>query len=106
MTEELSKSMQELSKKLDLLISIYKICNRSMLDEFKKELNRDKVFGKIIELADGGITYSTLSKRVSEETGAAEITVKKKISDLKELGVLVTRRDGKETYYDKSGVVG
>lgn len=106
MSDENTKLLRELSKKLDLLISIYKICNQSALDEFKKGLSRDKVFGRIIELADGSITYSILTKRVSDETGAAEITVKKKISDLKELGVLITRREGKEMYYDNSGVVG
>jgi len=105
MSEELAKSVQELSKKMNLLIAIYKICNRSALNEFKKELRRDKVFTKIIEFADGDITYSILVKRVSDDTGVAEITVKKKISELKEMGVLTTRRDGKETYYDKSGVV-
>jgi DNA-binding transcriptional ArsR family regulator len=105
-SDESTKLLRELSKKLDLLISIQKISNKSALGEFKKELNHDKVYGRIIELADGTIIYSDLAKRVSDETGAAEITVKKKISDLKEMGVLTTRREGKEMYYDNSGVVG
>jgi len=45
-----------------------------------------------------------LAKKVAEETGAAEITVKKKISTLKEMGFLTTRREGREVYYENSGL--
>lgn len=106
MSNEETELLRGISKKLDLLITISKLSNRSVLDDLRKELDRDKALQRILELADGTITYSALTRQVSEETGAAEITVKKKISDLKELGLLVTRREGREMYYDRSGLLG
>lgn len=34
----------------------------------------------------------------------AEITVKKKISTLREIEFLITRREGREVYYENSGL--
>jgi len=91
---------------LDTLISLSKLSNRPILDEIRRNLERDKVATRILDLSDGAITYSNLAKQVSEETGAAEITVKKKMSDLKAMGLLTSRREGKETYYENTGLLG
>ena len=39
------------------------------------------------------------------ETGAAEITVKRKIARLKEMGFLMSRRKGREVYYENTGLM-
>jgi len=97
--------LKEISKKLDHLVILMKLSNRAVLEDFKKKLERDKVALKILENADGSSTYSDLSKKVATDLGVAEITVKKKISDMKELGVLTVTRKGKEAYYENSGLL-
>ncbi len=69
--------LREISRKLDQLIILLKLSNRNVLNQFKREVQRDRVSARILELADGTLTYSDLSKKVSEEMGVSEITVKK-----------------------------
>ncbi|RLI39356.1 hypothetical protein DRO64_10635 [Candidatus Bathyarchaeota archaeon] len=96
--------LREISHKLDQLIILLKLNNRNVLNQFKREVQRDRVSARILELADGTLTYSDLSKKISEEMGVAEITVKKKISRLREMGFLITRREGRQVYYENSGL--
>ena len=98
--------LREISHKLDQLIIVLRLSNRDVLNRFKREVQRDPVSARILELADGTLTYSDLSKKVSEEMGVAEITVKKKISRLREMGFLITRREGRQVYYENSGLFG
>lgn len=62
------------------------------------------IAAKILDYSDGSLSYSKLVNKVSKELGVAEITVMKKISELKEMGFLVTERKGREVYYGKSGL--
>ena len=96
--------LREISHKLDQLIILLKLSNRNVLNQFKREVQRDRVSARILELADGTLTYSDLSKKISEEMDVAEITVKKKISRLREMGFLITRREGRQVYYENSGL--
>ena len=98
--------LREISHKLDQLIILLRLSNRDVLNRFKSEVQGDPVSARILELADGTLTYSDLSKKVSEEMGVAEITVKKKISRLREMGFLITRREGRQVYYENSGLFG
>lgn len=97
--------LKEISHKLDQLIILFKMSNRSVLDDFKKELQRDKIALKIIQYADGSLSYSEISKKVAEDIDAAEITIKKKIAELRDKGVLVARRKGRAVYYQNSGLL-
>lgn len=105
MPEDNAHLLREISKKLDRLIILMKLSNRAALEDFKKKVERDKIAVKIMEIADGSITYTDLSKKVATDLGVAEITVKKKISDMKELGILSINRKGKEAYYENSGLL-
>ncbi len=67
-------------------------------------VEKDKISKRILELADGTVTYSELAKKVAEEMKVSEITVKRKISSLKEWGFLKTIRKGREVYYENSGL--
>lgn len=104
MVNEETKVLKEISDKLDQLILLLKLSNREKLESFKKMVEKDKVSKRILELADGTVTYSDLVKKISEEMKVVEITVKKKISSLKEWGFLKTRREGREVYYENSGL--
>jgi len=106
MNEEQLQIWREMLHKLDQLIILSKLSNRKLIKEFQRTLRKDRVSARILEYADGSLSYSDLSRRVSEELGAAEITVKRKISDLREMGVLMSIRKGREVYYENSGLFG
>jgi len=102
MSQEMVQLLNEISKKLDRLIALLKLSNRTQIDDYKRQLIKDKVYPKILELSNGLMTYSDMSKKVAEELGVAEITVKKKIAELRDMGLLVTIRKGREVYYENS----
>mgnify|MGYP000138418357 FL=1 len=105
MEKEELELLREMSRKLDLLVTLMKLSNRDVLERFRNEVKKDKVATKILELANEPITYSDLVRKVSTETGTAEITVKRKISRLKEMGFLMSRREGREVYYENTGLI-
>jgi DNA-binding transcriptional ArsR family regulator len=96
--------LKEISHKLDQLIILTKLNNREIIEKYKTKIHGDKVFAKILDYSDGSLSYSKLCNKVSKELGVAEITVMKKVSELKEMGFLVTERKGKEVYYATSGL--
>ena len=100
MSEENTKLLKEISRKLDQLIILMKLSNRTTLEDIKKKIERDRVAFKIMEISDGSLSYSAMSKKISENLGVAEITVKKKIAELKEMGALMPVRKGREVYYE------
>jgi len=75
-----------------------------MIKKYKTKIRRDKISAKILDYSDGSLSYSKLVEKVSKELRVAEITVMKKISEVKEMGFLVTERKGREVLYDKSGL--
>ena len=79
-----------------------KIGNRDALNEYRQRISKDKVYVKIIEKLEEPLTYGALCKIVAEELSVAEITVRKKISELKDMGLLKTLKKGREVYYERS----
>lgn len=98
------KFLKEISHKLDLLIILTKLNSLDIIEQYKTKIRRDKISAKILDYSDGSLSYSKLVEKVSKELGVAEITVMKKISELKEMGFLVTERKGRKVLYDKSGL--
>lgn len=103
MTEEL-EILKEVSHKLDQLIILTKLNSLDLIKKYKTKIRKDKVFAKISDSSDGSLNYSELCEKVSNELGVAEITVMKKVSELKEMGFLVTERKGRKVYYNTSGL--
>ena len=103
MSEEL-ETLKEISRKLDQLIILTKLGNLDIIEEHRKRIRGGKVAARILDYSDGSMSYSEISEKVSTELGVAEITVKKKITDLKETGFLITERRGRKVYYDTSGL--
>lgn len=97
-------TLKEISRKLDQLIILTKLSNLDIITEYKRKIRGDKVFGKILDYSDGSLGYSELSQKIAKELSVAEITVRKKITHLREMGFLVTERKGKKVHYDKSGL--
>lgn len=94
--------LREISRKLDQLIILTKLSNLDIIEKYKIKIRGDQVSARILDYSDGSMSYSNLSRRISEELGVAEITVKRKISDLREMGFLVGKRRGRQVYYVNS----
>jgi len=103
MSEQL-EILKEISRKLDRLITLTRLSNLDIIAEYKSRVHGDKVFGEILDYSDGSLSYSDLCEKVSKKLGIAEITVRKKVSELKDMGFLVTERRGRKVYYDTSGL--
>ena len=103
MSEQL-ETLKEISRKLDQLIILTKLGNLDIIEQYRKRIRGDKVAARILDYSDGSMSYSEISEKVSNELGVAEITVKKKITHLREMGFLVTERRGRQVYYAKSGL--
>lgn len=99
------KLLGEISTKLDQLIVLFKLSNKETLDSYRKKLAADKVYLKTLELANDPRTYSELSTRVANELSVAEITVRKKMSELVDMGLLLRKREGRNVYYINSGLL-
>jgi len=96
--------LKEISHKLDQLIILTKLNSLDIIKKYKTKMRGDKVFAKILDYSDGSLSYSEMCEKVSNELGVAEITVKRKVSELKEMGFLVTERKGRQVYYASSGL--
>jgi len=97
--------LKEISQKLDALISLYKIGVKKELDAIIEEIKRDKVSQKILEMADGSLSSGELRQKVSDSIGVSEVTVRRRISKLSEMGLLLSHRDGLNVYYTNSGII-
>jgi DNA-binding transcriptional ArsR family regulator len=98
------ETLKEISRKLDQLIILTKLSNLDIIAEYRKRIRGDKVAAKVLDYSDGSLSYSDICDKVSNELGVAEVTVRKKITNLKEMGFLVTERRGRQVYYDTSGL--
>ena len=75
--------LAEILEKLQNIELLLKIGNREVIDKFQNEIKKDRVSKRILDLANGTLSYSDLAKKVAQNEDVAEITVKKKISNLK-----------------------
>lgn len=94
-----------ISRKLDRLIALQQIGLRKELDSLKDEIKKDKVSQKILEIASGSLSAGDLQKRVAELTGVSEITVKRRISELLDKGLILQNREGLNIFYINSGII-
>jgi len=104
MSKDQNEILKEISQKLDQLIILAKLSNLDIIEKYKIKIRGDKVYAKILDLSDGSLSYSEICEKVSKELGVAEITVMKKVSELREMGFIVTERKGKKVYYARSGL--
>lgn len=98
MDEEL-KILNKINNKLDQIIVLFKFSLSDKIDKYIKEIENDKVSKKILEIADGSLSYTELKDKVSELIGVHEITVRRRISELSRKGLIVGQKNGREVYY-------
>jgi len=97
--------LMAISRKLDRLIALQQIGLRKELDSLKDGIKKDKVSQKILEIADGSLSAGDLQKRVAEITGVSEITVKRRLSELLDKGLILQNREGLNIFYNNSGII-
>ena len=96
------KILADILEKLQNIELLLKIGNREVINKFQEEIKKDRISKRILDLADGTLSYSDLAKKVAQNEDVAQITVKKKISNLKSIGFLITKREGNSVFYEKS----
>jgi len=97
--------LKEISRKLDRLIALQQIGIRNELSIIKDEIKKDKVSQKILEIADGTLSAGELQEKVASSNSVSEVTVKRRISELLDKGLLLQNREGQNIFYINSGIV-
>ena len=97
--------LKEISRKLDRLIALQQIRIRKELENLKNEIKKDKVSQKILEIADGTLSAGELQEKVASSTSVSEVTVKRRISELLDKGLLLQNREGQNIFYINSGII-
>lgn len=106
MSQEELQVLKSIDFKLDQLILLMKMSNRQELNETKRQLQQDRQYASILEICAQPTAYGDIVNQVVPATGISERTAKSKIAQLRELGVLVSSRRGREVYYVDSGLFG
>lgn len=99
------ESLKNIGDKLDSIFAILKISNIDNLNNFKNEITKDLVNANILKLSDGTRNYSTLTSEIAKELNVSEINVKKKISDLTKMGIIIAEKTPKGSFYKTTGVL-
>jgi len=97
--------LEEISQKLNQLVSLFKLANRDIIRKVKEEIDKDPVSTKVLELSDGTLSAVPFKQKIANETNVSEKTVERRVSELIEMGALVTIKKGKEIFYQNSGLL-
>jgi|GEM_PF-1336716 len=100
------EELEKINNKLDQLLALLRLANLQVLMQVRQKLESDKLTSKILENCKEPIAYSELAKNVATQTGVAEITVKRKVAELRGQGILSASRQGNEVFYVDSGLLG
>ena len=101
-----SYTTKDVIERLDQLITIMKLANSKTLNEYKEKISKDNVSQAILDiLEDGPLDSSTLKEAVAKKTEKSEKTVQRRILDLYEEKILIKKREGKNLYYQNSGIL-
>lgn len=93
---QINKNLEEISVKIDRLISFFEFSQKQQLMDFKeKALGRSEVRREIYGLCDGTKTVQDIAKRV----GKSVPHISQELSILEEAGLIVAREAGRKRYY-------
>ncbi len=104
MNEE-SELLASIADKLDVLIAISRLANKEKIQSYSDQIKKDPIYSKILEITMEPTSYGNLSRVVAEATNAAEITVKRKVADLREIGAIAAKRKGRDAIYENTGLL-
>lgn len=95
MNKDNMNALSEIVQKLDLITSILLVTSRTEIEKIRGDMSRDPVAYALIKKARR-TRYGELVSSVAKETDVSEKTVKRRINDLRSLGLIVDIRDGRE----------
>jgi len=99
------KLVESLERKLDVIISLLKIENSEKIKELRIQINEDIPSKLVLEYADGTLSYTELKNKVANDGGVHEITVRRRIAELADMGLLIGSKRGREVYYSNTGII-
>ena len=92
----INKNVEEISAKIDRLISLYEFAQKHDLEKFKEEvLGRSKIRGAIYGLCDGTKTVNEISRSI----GKSLPHTSKELTVLEDAGLIRSRDIGRKKYY-------
>jgi DNA-binding transcriptional ArsR family regulator len=94
-----------LADKLDLLISIQKIAHRSALDAERAEISADPVSESLLGHATNWTDAGALQKAVAGATKASIPTIKRRIAQLVDRGLVKREGAGRSVRYRSTGLI-
>jgi len=95
---EINKNLEEISAKLDRLITLFELVQRRRLEEIKERiLGRSEITKEIYGLCDGTRTVQDIAKRVQISLPNISGILKK----LVEAGLIKVRKVGRKRYYER-----
>jgi len=87
--------LDDISNKLDIIINILRLVYYETLLKTKELADTDLVTREIVSHAKGK-TYGEVVSAVAQATNVSEMTVKRRIAELRFQGLIVGQRIGKE----------
>lgn len=92
----INKNLEEISYKLDRLISLYQFSQQHELERLKQEvLGRSKIRREVYDLCDGTKTVRDIARRTEKSIQQVSMV----LSTLEEAGLIKSRKVGRKKYY-------
>lgn len=102
MTEEkrifwqMNNNLEDISTKLDKLISLFEISRKQEIEDFKKKLlGRSKIKNGVYELCDGNRTVNDIARVMDKSIQHTSIV----LSELEKAGLVKPKTVGRKKYY-------
>ena len=89
--------LREISSKLNDVISLLRLGQRTTIEMAKNRLLASSVRSNIYNLCDGRHTVS----QIAEELGKSQPMISRYLKELEDGGLIKSERRGKRVYYDK-----
>lgn len=97
--------MSEILNKLDLVLDILRITHHKEIQDFRNTLLEDPITKSIFGFTTG-VQYGELVTKVAKKKDVSEKTVERRISDLRSLGLIKSKKVGKEVQLFLSPILG
>jgi predicted transcriptional regulator YheO len=94
----------EILRRLDKIQATLQLAFRPQLEQVRKAIRSDEVNTSILDLSEDWIASSALQKAVAKETGKSTRTVRDRLSELAEQGILDVRGSEKRLEYRRTGL--
>jgi DNA-binding FadR family transcriptional regulator len=95
----------EVVARLDTIIAILKLANRDAIAAARTEILSDRVNREILDRTSKWAGSGSLQTAVAKKSGASTRTVRERIAELADQGLLERRGGGPATEYRSTGVI-